>query len=224
MRLNSNRFSVAVAACAILLALAACTRLVPGQGPAPALYTLTPKSTYPDVPKVDWQLTLEVPFASAALNTTRIAIQPTPTSFDYYAQAGWTDVAPLMVQTLMIESFENSRGIVSVGRESIGLRSDFILKTEIREFQAEAYAQQVRVGIDVKLVKMPERTIVAANEFRATRPADVDVMDSVIKGFDSALGNVLRNLVEWTLVTGEEINRKAKAEEAAERPRPLSRR
>ena len=58
---------------------------------------------------------------------------------EYYARSGWADRAPLMVQTLMIESFENSKKIVSVGRESIGLRADFILKTELRELQAVYY-------------------------------------------------------------------------------------
>ncbi|MFN4090270.1 MAG: ABC-type transport auxiliary lipoprotein family protein [Alphaproteobacteria bacterium] len=216
MRPGSSRIVAAFAAVAILFGSAGCTGIVPGQGPAPMLYTLTPKSTFADgLPTVDWQLVLEVPFASAALNTTRVAIQPTPMSFDYYARASWTDVAPLMVQTLMVESFENSRSIVAVGRASIGLRSDFILKTELREFQAESFRGGATVGIDVKLVKMPERTIVAANEFRATAPGDVDQLSSIIEAFDQALGRVLKHTVEWTLVTGEEIWRKAKAEEAA---------
>ena len=37
------------------------------------------------------------------------------------------------LQTLIIESFENSGRIVAVGRESVGLRADFTLKTELRE-------------------------------------------------------------------------------------------
>src|SRR3546814_20608735 len=112
MRRNNKGTPVALASIGILFALAGCAQLVPGQGPAPLLYTLTPKSTYGnDAPTVGWQLTLEVPFASAALNTTRIAVQPTPTSFKYYARAGWTDVAPLMVQTLMVESFQTSKRI-----------------------------------------------------------------------------------------------------------------
>src|SRR3546814_5661538 len=126
----------------------------------------------------------------------------------------------LMVQTLMVESFQNSQRIVSVGRESIGLRSDFILKTEIREFQSEAFSNQVRVGIDAKLVKMPERKIVAAKEFRKARPANVDDMSSVIESFDGALGSTLRRLVEWTLITGESVWKKAKATETVDNVTP----
>mgnify|MGYP003345153382 CR=1 FL=1 len=41
------------------------------------------------------------------------------------------------MQTLIIESLENSGKIVAVGRESVGLRADYILQSDLREFQAE---------------------------------------------------------------------------------------
>ena len=44
-----------------------------------------------------------------------------------------------MIQTLLIESFENTGKIIAVGRQSLGLRSDFNLKLEVREFQAEYF-------------------------------------------------------------------------------------
>src|SRR3546814_3947455 len=100
----------------------------------------------------------------------------------------------LMVQTLMVESFQNSQRIVSVGRESIGLRSDFILKTEIREFQSEAFSNQVRVGMDAKLVKMPDRKIVAPKEFRKARPANVADVNSSIQSSHGALVSPVRRL------------------------------
>ncbi len=202
-----------------LAALAtACDLTVPGQGPPPTLYRLTPKSTFSeDLPRVDWQLILEVPVADAGLSTTRVALLRTPTQLEYYARSSWTDRAPLMVQTLMIESFENSGRIVAVGRESVGLRADFILKTELREFQAEYFEAEypgaeksgagkpsVRVGINVKVVEMPRRTIVASRSFEAVAEAGADAMTEIIAAFDEALGKVLKGLVEWTLRGGRE--------------------
>src|SRR3546814_902378 len=85
---------------------------------------------------------------------------------------------------------------------------------------SEAFSNQVRVGIDAKLVKMPERKIVAAKEFRKARPANVDDMSSVIESFDGALGSTLRRLVEWTLITGESVWKKAKATETVDNVTP----
>ena len=188
--------------------LAACDLPVPGRGPPPSLYRLTPKSTFHGgLPEVDWQLVLEVPVADAGLSTTRVALQRSPTELEYYARSSWTDRAPLMVQTLMIESFENSRHIVAVGRESVGLRADFILKSELREFQAEYFngpLPSVRVAINAKLVEMPRRTIIGSQSFEARAEAKEDTMEQIIVAYDEALGSVLKDLVEWTLITGQD--------------------
>ena len=208
-----RRLLIGLSAPLLLLSVTGCERFIPGSGPPPQLYQLSPKNTFPEnLPQVSWQLTVEVPFASTALNATRIAIMPTPMQVDYYARAAWTDRVPLMVQTLIVESFENSRRIVGIGRDTIGLRSDFVLKTELREFQSESFHPQgglVRVALDAKLVRMPERTIVASAEFRETAPASVDEMTSVIAAYDDALGRVMKRLVIWTLESGERARRHA---------------
>lgn len=196
-------------AAAPLISLAAgCDLPVPGRGPPPDMYRLTPKSRFPDqLPTADWQLILESPIANAGLNTTRVALQRDPTRLEYYARSSWTDLAPLMVQTLMVESFENSGRIVSVGREAIGLRADFVLKSELREFQAEYFdtdLPRIRVAINAKLVKMPRRAIVGSQSFERYSEAGADAMPEIIAAFDDALGKVLKELVAWTLVTGEE--------------------
>ena len=186
--------------------LGACTGLVPGQTPPPALYRLTPKSSFrEDLPPVDWQLVLETPVADAALNTTRIALMRNPMRVEYYARSSWTDRAPLMIQTLMIESFENSDRIVSVGREGGGLRADFVLKSELRELQAEyldGAVPSAHVAMNVKMVAMPLRNIIASENFDYRIAASADRLDDVVIAFDEALGKVLRGIVEWSISVG----------------------
>ncbi len=188
-------------------ALAACEVAVPGQGPAPDLYRLTPKSTFaPELPTVTWQLLLERPLTNASIDTTRIGLQRSSTRVQYYARASWSDRAPQMIQTLMIESFENSGHIVAVGRDSVALRADYILKTDLREFQAEYLTgpkPRVHIAIIARLVKMPRRSIIGSKKFEAVIEAPADTMEAIVAAFDEALGKVLKRLVEWTLVTGE---------------------
>ncbi|MEM7169985.1 MAG: ABC-type transport auxiliary lipoprotein family protein [Pseudomonadota bacterium] len=188
--------------------LGACGNLLPGQGPPPSLFRLTPKSTFrSDLPDANWQLVLETPVSDASFNTTRIVLQESPTQIDYYANAGWADRAPVMVQTLMVESFENSGRIVAVGREAISLRSDFILKSELREFQAiffEGFPPLAAVNLNLKLVQMPRRAIVGSTSFAHKERARSDSLDDIVDAFDKALGKVLKGVVEWTLLTGQE--------------------
>ena len=119
--------------------------------------------------------------------------------------------APAMVQTLLVESFENANRIVAVGRESIGLRANFVLKTELREFQAEYPGPEsigtvnptVRVRLNAKLVRVPERTIIGSRNFEDLAEAEAPNIVSVVSAFDDALGSVMGGTVEWTLRTGE---------------------
>jgi cholesterol transport system auxiliary component len=205
-------------AAALSILLAACVEL-PGSGDPSRLYVLTPKSTFPDnLPTVDWQLLVEVPISAAGLNTARIAARHSPIELNYIGAANWTDLAPRMVQTLLVESFENSGKIVGVGRETIGLRSDYLLKTEVREFQAEfdgakvgsaesAVASgnppEVRVRINSKLIKMPQRSIIASQTFENLVKSNENTMISIIGAFDEALGKALKDIVVWSLINGE---------------------
>jgi cholesterol transport system auxiliary component len=195
----------ALAAAALVLAGCQLISAVDAATEPQDLYTVTPKSTFdPDLPAVYWQLAVEAPAAAANLNTGRIAIAMTPTSSDYYAKAAWTDRAPLMVQTRIVDSFENTRKIVAVARESIGIRSNYVLQPDLRNFEALYYYGKppiVRVRIIAKLVRMPDRQIIGVASFERCVRARADSVPKVVDAFDQALGSVIKRLVSWTLRT-----------------------
>jgi cholesterol transport system auxiliary component len=189
-------------ACAAALLLGGCQLINAAEEPTD-LYTITPKSTFePDMPAVFWQLAVEEPNASAYLNTSRIAIAQSATSSDYYAKTGWTDRAPLMVQTRIVDSFENSHKIVAVARESIGLRANYVLQSDLRNFEAMyIYGKPpiAHVRLVAKLVRMPDRQIIGVGSFERCVRARADKVPKVVEAFDQALGSVMKRLVAWTL-------------------------
>jgi cholesterol transport system auxiliary component len=196
-----------VAACAALAAsLAACGGILTVVGPNPNVYTLSPKNTFAsELPRVEWQLVVEEPYAAGGLDTNRIAVKPSSYELKYFSDSRWSDRAPKMIQTLLVESFENTGKIVAVGREVVGLRSDFNLKTELREFQAEYtnYGQPptVRVRLNAKLIRQPRQEIVESRNFEYTIVAKSTAMTDIVEAFDEALGKVLRRSVEWVMAS-----------------------
>ncbi len=87
-----------------------------------------------------------------------------------------------------------------------------MLKTELREFQAENFAGPIpkaHVTIIARLVQIPRRAIVGSKKFEAIVPAESDSMEAIINAFDVALGKVLKRLVEWTLPTGEAAQKRS---------------
>jgi cholesterol transport system auxiliary component len=184
--------------------LTACSLIKAAEEPTD-LYQVSPKSTFePNMPAVQWQLAVEVPAAAANLNTGRIAISPSPTSSDYYAKTAWTDRAPAMVQTRIVDSFENSRKIVAVSRDTIGLRANYTLQPDLRNFEAMYFyggAPIAHVRIVAKLVRMPERQIIGTATIERCVRAREDKIPKVVEAFDQALGSVIKQLVAWTLRT-----------------------
>ncbi len=212
----------------LALSLGGCGLLsLPGTGPAPDLYDLSPKSTFDEgLPVATYQLVVEEPVASRALDSDRIAIRTSPLELKYYAGARWSDRAPSLVQTLLVESFENSGLIVAVGRQAISLRGDYDLKLELREFHAELYDETptptVRTRLNVKIIKQPSASIIASETFERTAGADSDRIPDVVNAFDSALGSTMKRVVGWTLKSIEAFEQRRQAEQDARRTAPLS--
>lgn len=169
----------------------------------PRLFDLTPKSTFSDdLPKIDARITIDVPTAAAGLNTARIAVKPTPTQFEYYARAQWVDVVPVMTQTLLLESFDNSEMIDVLGRGAYGLRADYGLVVNIREFQAEyddLGPPDVQIRFQAQLVEMPRRKTIASTSVIGQSKSKSKKMNDIVIAFDEAFGRATKDLVSWTL-------------------------
>jgi cholesterol transport system auxiliary component len=189
---------------ATVLALAGCASLL-GVSPPGHLYRLSPPAGayWANLPHVDAQLLVDVPQAPAGIDTTRIALSRSPISLDYYADSEWTDRVPSLVQSALLAAFENSKAISAIDRESTGLRADFVIKTEIRHFEAVYDAAsappQVWVAVIVRLVSMPRREIVAQTSFERRVPATGTDVPAVVTAFNAAADAVLTDIVVWTV-------------------------
>jgi cholesterol transport system auxiliary component len=150
------------------------------------------------------QLLLALPNAPAGLDTERIALSRSPMSLDYFADAQWTDRAPLLVQTALLDGFEKSGAVPAVGRDSAGLRADFILETDLRDFAATYDSPngppRVAVAFNVKLIKIPERKIIAQKSVTRQQPAAADTIPEIVRAFDVALGGAVEEAVRWAVI------------------------
>jgi cholesterol transport system auxiliary component len=149
------------------------------------------------------QLLLALPNAPAGLDTERIALSRSPMSLDYFADAQWADRAPLLVQTALLDGFEKSGALPAVGRDSAGLRADFILETDLRDFAANydspSGPPRVAVAFNVKLIKIPERKIIAVKSVSRQQPAAADTIPEIVRAFDAALGSAVEEAVRWAV-------------------------
>jgi len=161
------------------------------------LYTLSAVSEFgQSLPKVEWQLVVGTPVASADLDTTRIALTRSPGVVEYFAKGAWADNAPILLQGKLIESFEASNA-VSVGRDAVGLRPDYVLQSDLRDFQAEysGDAATAHLRLSAKLVRMPDRRIVANIQTAQKVAAAGNSLPQIVDAFDRAAGQAFEEVV-----------------------------
>ncbi len=194
---------------AVLAALGGCTGLgTLRQASKPNdLYLLTPKSTFSStLPRVQKQIVVQEPTATAAVNTDQIAVQPTPLQVQYLPRARWADRAPVIVQSLLVESFENSNKVAAVGRSTVGLRADYVIAPDLREFQGHVVsdtdgtkAVQIKVRINIKIIDEYDDKIIASASFEENVMAATDSTPDLVVAYDEALGDTMRDAVEWSI-------------------------
>jgi cholesterol transport system auxiliary component len=186
------------------LALAGCSDLI-GPSSAPVqLYALKPSGGVPTTgPKVPWHLSVGLPTATDYLDRSRIALIKSDTSVDYFADSQWTDHLPVLVQEALVEAFENSGRIDGVAAESDGFKADYVLQTDLRDFEAR-YDQPdgiptAIVRIEAKIAPTIGRTIVSSLQASHQAQATQNSVAAAVQAMDAALGQALSDIVNWAL-------------------------
>ena len=148
------------------------------------------------------QLLVPQPSALKALDSEQIVIRPTPSEIQYLAKAQWSDSLSKMVQSKLVQAFENTGRLGGVGMPGQGLAIDYQLVTDIRSFEVQASgADTAVVEISAKLLNDRNGTVRSQKVFRATVPVSGTGNPAFVKALDAAFARVTADIVGWTLGT-----------------------
>jgi cholesterol transport system auxiliary component len=126
---------------------------------------------------------------------------------DYFADAAWTDAAPAMIQSLLVESLQSSGRVMAASRDTLSIRGDVELRIDVRHFEADYRGGQelptVEIELGLILVRVEDRSILATETVTATaRPAKNDV-PVIVFAFDQALHLAMRDTLTWALANSK---------------------
>ncbi|HEY2035064.1 MAG TPA: ABC-type transport auxiliary lipoprotein family protein [Rhizomicrobium sp.] len=183
--------------------LAACGSLLGPTEAPPQIYVLHPSfGPVANAPAVQWQFGVTEPVSPEVFDSKRITLTLGQT-MDYYAGSAWGDLAPDLLQGLLVEAFEKSGKIKAVGRNSAGVRADILVTTEIRDFSAHYDVQNgiptIVVDIVAKLITATHHDVIATYDARHEEKASANSVPAVVAAFNVATGAVLEDIVSWSL-------------------------
>lgn len=189
--------------------LAAAMGLVLLSGCVSSLLTSPPPDTYDLTGPADLkhvrgassaQILVPSPTALKILDSQRIVVTR-GSLVAYYPDAQYADTLPRIVQARVIEAFEQTKQARAVGRPGEGLSIDYQLLTDIRSFGYEARPEGGVAVVEISARMMNDRNgrVVAFRVFRGEAPVSADNAPAVVAALNSALDQVLRDLVTWSL-------------------------
>lgn len=192
--MRGHRGIGAIAACFLL---AGCAVV---QGPPPETYDLTaPRDFSGRVGGTRAQLLIANPSSVSVLDSERIVLRPDPYVVTYLKGAQWTDKLPKLLQTRIIEAFENTGNVRAVGRPGEGLLIDYQLVLDIRNFEVDTSSGLAQVLISAKVMNDRNGRVLATRQIGGQASVSGNDKDEMIAALDAASQAAIDQLVRWTL-------------------------
>lgn len=158
-------------------------------------------------PQVPWSLTVIRPYSAGILDSNRIAVRPEAQVLQVYKGAHWSDPLPDLVQSALVERFEDSGLIASVSRQNSGVPAEVALLVDIRQFEAVygagAKVPDAVIRLHAKVLEYPSNRVIAVRTFDASvRPASKEIPD-VVRALEQGLDTLTGDIMAWTLRNGK---------------------
>jgi ABC-type uncharacterized transport system auxiliary subunit len=121
---------------------------------------------------------------------------------DYYRGAQWGGRMTEVVQTLLVDSFQDQQLFRSVTAEQSRVASQYVLDVSVRDFQAEYAsdnsAPSVHVTILGRLIRVVDRQLVDTFAATAQTQASDNRLGPVAAAFEDAAHKVVLELAQKT--------------------------
>jgi cholesterol transport system auxiliary component len=167
-------------------------------GSAPETFDLS-AATVPEAHRLRAQVAIREPVTSLDLDSQRILVRTSPETVAYLTGAQWADRLPTLIQTRLVQTFQNAHLLDSVWRAGAGFSSNFSLELDVRAFELDAKRVQGVVDIAAKIVDDRGGRIVASRIFRMEVPSAGTSGVQASVALNTALSAVMTQIVAFTV-------------------------
>ncbi len=195
-------FPVLVPVFAAALVLGGCKSILPQGAPPAKTFTLNAPVIQSAVatrrlPSVK----ILLPQTAPGLETERVALRTDNNRIEYYSDVRWADASNSLIQSLLVESFDNSAAFQSVSNDLLDIESDYNVLIEMRDFQIEFKDNKPYANIRfvTKLIRNSPKTIALTRTYTAREYADDNSLKSIMAAFDNAYQQVARAMIQDTI-------------------------
>jgi cholesterol transport system auxiliary component len=172
------------------LGLAACG------GPPPTTFDLAQRESATKTLHLRRQLIVAEPTALQSLDSDHVLVRRPDGTLATLAHAQWSDRLPRLMQSRIVQAFENAGAAGQVGPFGGTVSADMTLEVELRVFEVDVGAGQGKIEFAAKLVNSTSGRIVSARIFQAGAAGAGEGL-AAASSLDQALAQALGELTRW---------------------------
>lgn len=167
-----------------------------GGGSAPPTFDLT-APTGPARGAGGGQIVVSDPSALSIYDGDRIVVRQGG-QVSVLKGAQWADRLPRLIQSRLVQTFENVGRKAAVGKPGDRIAADRLLTLDIRAFEIDVDRNLAVVSVSAKLVADASGRVGAARVFNAQEAVAGIEGAPAARALDAALSRVLVDIVGWT--------------------------
>lgn len=182
----------------LAIVLSGCS-LIPNPGEAPKKFVLESIPGQTIAKPHMWQLVVDLPSVYPPLDNQRVALIPKNQIIDYYADMEWAERLGTLVQDTMVYSLQNTGAFKATSRNMDGFIPDYSIKVDVRQFWVDQTTTPAKAVVEyyVQLVRLNDRSVVAAKSIHSMHPIGNLNIDTIVHGMNLSHKEALRELVEF---------------------------
>jgi cholesterol transport system auxiliary component len=185
------------------LALISACSILPKADPSDVYRLASAQATAQGTP-VSWSLRVTKPQTSEFLDSPRIAVVPNGDLISSYANARWSDPAPVLLRNRLLDGFQRDGRVTLLSTDDTNLQADYELGGQLQAFQSEyrGRAVDVVIRLDARLVRGNDQRIIASRRFEVRQPVSDTQVPAVVAAFGQAGDQLNKQVVDWVVAQG----------------------
>lgn len=156
--------------------------------------------------KIPAQILVPTPYASAGLNTDRIAILKDNREVHYISGYRWEANNAHMMQRMLVDAINDSGCFTGAGTGSMSLHADYRLEIDIKLmhfiYEKNQKDRSAEVSMLLRLVKVSSGTMIGQHHAYAQKPCGDNIFDAMEEAVHESIGSSLGWLRE-SIAAGE---------------------
>ncbi len=186
-----------------LLLIQSCVQVLPDAAEPKPKFDLDLSFKKSNKSKILKTIIVEEPYANSILNSKKIVVEKrfNPPRMTFAKDQEWEERLPEILEQGLVVAIEKTGGIKGVAKYNQGVIPDYIIVSDLNEYkivyQEGKTNPLVEISWKVKILKLPERKIIAVKDINVLEEVPYNTFSSILRMFNLQTSKIMHDISLW---------------------------